>query len=293
MLVQHPGWTTYTTANGLAGNRMYFVVAAPNGTLWCGSYEGLSRFDGETWTTYPLDEHVYLLRQAGTYAASNDGLWIASGFMGREGVLQFDGETWTSYTTDDGLADNNAYAITVAPDGTVWVSTASGISRFDGETWTTFTTEDGLIDNIVHFITVAPSGMIFALTNKGISYFDGKTWATYAELETSGWKGPFVIDYEDALWFAGFKDINRLDGKGLTTYTEQDGVPDTYVTAIAVGADGTIWIGTTGNVAHFDGETWITYTVADSPPGITSIAVTPDGAVWFSTSSDGLSRYKP
>jgi ligand-binding sensor domain-containing protein len=289
-----PRWTTYTTADGLADNRVYFVVAAPNGTLWCGSYGGVSRFDGETWTTYALDEQAYLLPEPHIYAASNDSLWIANGFAGREGVLRFDGETWTTYTTDDGLVDNNAYAVTVAPDGIVWISTVSGISRFDGETWTTFTTEDGLASNAVQFVIAAPSGTIFAFTDEGISYFDGKTWTTFFKLETSNW-GLVVIDYEDALWIGGGESIYRLDRKGVTTYNMQDGVPGTFITALALGIDGAIWIGTNGGAARFDRETWSAYTTANGLAGdyVISIAVTPDGAVWFGTMSDGLSRYKP
>ena len=228
----YPGWTTYTTADGLADDHVYSVVAAPNGTLWCLSSEGVSRFDGEAWTAYALDEHIYLLPEPYTYAASNDGLWIANGFVGKEGVLRFDGETWTSYTTDDGLVDNNAHAVTIAPDGTAWISTSSGISRFDGETWTSFTTEDGLVSNAVQFVIAAPSGTIFAFTDKGVSYFDGKIWATSIEWETSYW-GLVVIDYDDALWLASGGHVYRLDRKGVATYTMQDGMPGTFITAMA------------------------------------------------------------
>ena len=289
-----PGWTTYTTADGLADDRVHSVVAAPNGTLWCLSSEGVSRFDGETWTAYALDEDVYLLPEPHTYAASNDSLWIANGFVGRQGVLRFDGETWIRYTTDDGLVDNSASTVTVTPDGMVWVSTASGISRFDGETWATFTSEDGLISNLVQFVIAAPSGTIFAFTDKGVSYFDGKIWATYIEFETSNW-GLVVIDYEDALWLSSGWRIYCLDRKGVSTYNMQDGVPGSYVTALAMGIDGAIWIGTNGGGARFDKETWSAYTTADGLADnfVTSIAVTPDGAVWFGTMSDGLSRYKP
>ena len=214
--------------------------------------------------------------------------------MGKEGVLRFDGETWTSYTTDDGLVDNNAHAVTIAPDGTAWISTSSGISRFDGETWTSFTTEDGLVSNAVQFVIAAPSGTIFAFTDKGVSYFDGKIWATSIEWETSYW-GLVVIDYDDALWLASGGHVYRLDRKGVATYTMQDGMPGTFITAMAIGIYGTIWVGTNAGAAHFDGESWIAHTTADglSDNYVTSIAVTPDGAVWFGTWSYGLSRYKP
>ena len=37
---------TYTTADGLARDRVYKIVPDPQGFLWFYTYDGLSRFDG-------------------------------------------------------------------------------------------------------------------------------------------------------------------------------------------------------------------------------------------------------
>jgi len=39
-------WTTYTTRDGLAANRVSSVTVGPDGTLWFGTAAGVSRFDG-------------------------------------------------------------------------------------------------------------------------------------------------------------------------------------------------------------------------------------------------------
>ena len=57
-------WTSYTVADGLAGNVVYSIAQAQDGTLWFGTDKGASRFDGETWRTYRhglLGSHVYAI----------------------------------------------------------------------------------------------------------------------------------------------------------------------------------------------------------------------------------------
>ena len=45
-------WRSYNVADGLAGNIVYSIAQAADGTLWFGTNRGLSRFDGSAWTNY-------------------------------------------------------------------------------------------------------------------------------------------------------------------------------------------------------------------------------------------------
>jgi ligand-binding sensor domain-containing protein len=44
-------WTRYTTDDGLASDNANCVAVAPNGDVWVGTDEGVSCFNGSTWTT--------------------------------------------------------------------------------------------------------------------------------------------------------------------------------------------------------------------------------------------------
>ncbi len=61
-------WTTYTTDDGLAGNRVDAIAVTPDGVVWFGTDGGATRLDGETLRAEPQDE------------------------------------AWTAYTAEDGLA---------------------------------------------------------------------------------------------------------------------------------------------------------------------------------------------
>ncbi len=69
-------WTTYTEADGLAGNIVYSIAQQADGTLWFGTNRGVSRFDGSNWTTIRhglVGQHVYSI------ALADDGsAWIAT-----------------------------------------------------------------------------------------------------------------------------------------------------------------------------------------------------------------------
>ena len=67
--------------------------------------EGVSEFNGTTWTNYTAEDGL----------ADNGVNSIAIDAQGNKwfgtsaGVSKFDGTTWTTYTTADGLEDNNVY----------------------------------------------------------------------------------------------------------------------------------------------------------------------------------------
>ena len=92
-------WTHYTTASGLPGRIGTTVVAAPDGSVWVGSWD--------------------------------------IGSISGGGVARFDGTQWTHFTADDGLLDSSA-EVAIGADGTIWAIHDNGVSRYEGLGWTTF-----------------------------------------------------------------------------------------------------------------------------------------------------------
>ncbi len=83
-------WHNYSIKDGLAGNVVYSIAEADDGTFWFGTNRGLSRFDGERWHSYGrqdglLSEHVYAIA-----LLPGDEVWAGT----RGGVTRFGrGET--------------------------------------------------------------------------------------------------------------------------------------------------------------------------------------------------------
>jgi len=77
-------------------------------------------------------------------------------------------------------------------------------------------------------------------------------------------------------------------------WTQQHGLPQDTIRAIAQTADGYLWLGTDEGLARFDGYEFVSFTKAngDLPANsITALAATADGSLWIGT-SNGLAQYR-
>lgn len=233
-------WKTYFPMHGLADYWVYSFAEQSDGTLWIGTWAGLSRFNPEKQEFHNylhelVNEWVY-----GLAVDSKDQVWI-----GTEGGLNmFNGKTWKTWTHKDGLGAGNeqnlpisnntglgtrarhdlsvmaegqqtynpnyVFDLIVAQDDSIWLGTwGGGISHFDGKSWASYTVKDGLAGNIVYCVEQDVNGGLWFGTNGGLSYFDGKNWFTF---------------------------------------TPADGLPDNNIYSIAPADNGKVWVGSRSGV---------------------------------------------
>lgn len=60
------GWTSFNTANGLAGNVVYSLAQDPDGSIWFGTNHGVSNYDGKRFVNYTradglLGDNIYAI----------------------------------------------------------------------------------------------------------------------------------------------------------------------------------------------------------------------------------------
>ncbi|MBR1635999.1 MAG: response regulator [Lachnospiraceae bacterium] len=116
------------------------------------------------------------------------------------------------YNASNGLPTSDANCILAASDGYIWIGGYGGVIRYDGSTFERQDASEGLAN--------------------GNTLFEDSTGRLWVGTNDTG----FVI----------------LEGNKSTHYTYKDGLPSSSVHAFAEGADGTIYIGTTGGVAYMD-----------------------------------------
>jgi ligand-binding sensor domain-containing protein len=267
-----------------------------NGTLWCGTNGGLSKFDATHWVTYILRENKnnsFHNRVQSIDFDENGNIWMGTN---RGGVYKFDGVNWTNYNTTSGLAYKDVRSIDVLNKNNIWAGTLDGVSHFDGENWITFKTTDGLINNAVLSLAVEQNGDIWCGTDAGISRFDGLKWESFDTVEDVAI--PEIIsnisfDKEGNKYFGTWgSGALKYNGNEWTRYDTSDGLVSDYILATAVDSTGVIWFGGyLGVDASYD-TTWITYTMeeglADSM--VWSMYVDADNNKWFGT-NNGLTGY--
>ena len=304
-------WTTYTTADGLATNTILWegLLQARDGTLWAGFWSsfadtlgtqsGISRFDGETWTTIEVPVGSPRPPIMDIHQASDGALWFTTW---GHGVLRFDRSGWTRYTAEDGLAGNWAGQIVESRDGSLWVGFGGGvegISRFDGKGWRTYTVRDGLSEGVTFGnLWQTEDGTVWAGSGgRGgvLCRFDGERWKPYAPEEIPQVSGNVggVPMRDGAVWIYDWRAEKAFRFDPVSTrWTVYEGI----LSAGRIGAGRSggapdlifsfgdeMWFGGNQGAVRYDGRTWTRFTAADGliDGPVLTILKDRDGALWF------------
>jgi len=297
------GWRTFTTADGLANTSVSTVLEDRSESIWFGTQDGVSRYDGLTWRAFTkadglVDNYVTSIvedRSGNLWFGTLRGVSRYDGFAWRTftiadglgadfvvfmledhsgnlwfgmqsgGVSRYDGSAWRTFTATDGLVSNNVYSGIEDRSGNLWFGTSEGVSRYDGSAWRTFTTFDGLGDNHVHSIVEDRSGNLWFGTDMGVSRYDGSAWRTFTTVDGLVDNGihSMVEDRSGNLWFGTRLGVSRYDGRAWRTFTTADGLVDNYVLSVKEDHSGNLWFGTPRNVSRYDGSGWRTFTTGD------------------------------
>jgi ligand-binding sensor domain-containing protein len=145
-------WQKYTTVDSLIDNDARSIAIDKNGTVWCGTIGGISRYDRKKWGSFTTSDtdslsgnfinDILIDDQAGE-------IWFATN---GNGVSRYNKGRWRApFSIKHGLADNrvNALLKTKNPAG-IWFGTSNGASfRSANGTWTTVKRQHGLGENHV------------------------------------------------------------------------------------------------------------------------------------------------
>ncbi|HKQ74642.1 MAG TPA: two-component regulator propeller domain-containing protein, partial [Blastocatellia bacterium] len=212
---------SYTTAEGLAHNSVNRIVKDSRGFLWFCTGEGLSRFDGYTFTNYGVDQGLPH-RSVNDFLETRGGeFWLATA----GGLVRFNPQ--------GAPAPRVVYAkeaVTPAPMFTVVVpadedryarATTALLERRDGAVW---------CGTMKRLYRLERRGGRFELlpVDNGI-----------------GESLDLLEDRHGSLWVASFHGLfrHRPDG-GTEQYTKRDGLPDNNIHDLLEDHQGRLWVGT-------------------------------------------------
>lgn len=301
--VQAQSFTNYTTADGLINNTVNCLAVDANDNLWFGTQEGISFFDGTTWTNYDVNSHPDLVNNTiRAIAIDSDGnLWFGTDF----GLSKYDGNTWTTYVEADGLADNRVRYINQSPNGDMWFANNDGMSVFDGTSWTSYKMEDGLPFGGTSFVTFDEAGIAYMGTGLGGVYiFDGTSFTAVTEEEglLNDKIGSIAIDEDNNKWIGTSEGITVLDEnndfklnhKFIFELPEPDSINP--IEDIQIASDGRVWVGvyidylvTEGGVSMLEtpNASWVDYEVEDGlvGPVVRRLDIDSQDNVWVATST--------
>lgn len=314
-------WRVYDAAHyKMNGNRVHEIAIAPDGAIWFATEgRGVTRLsaDERELRTYTIDRNIKERVSAIAFDARYEGAWfgtddgallsfvndtilgtieIQPGAVIADMVIAPDGDTWASvfgygavcvsgeyvtwYRQGDPLPGAQVWDIVVAPDNALWFATEGGMARY--------VSPKPLAGAPRPTPTPCPTVIAGAAASRHWTAFTNANYVL-----------DLAFDGEGRLWMVGTGGAVRweADLSRYVKYTQDDGLWETQLNAVAVAPDGAVWFGSQLGLTRFDGETWQTFGGevglghADSGVYVVYDIVTgPDGALWCGTAG-GVSRF--
>jgi hypothetical protein len=188
------------------------------GNKWIGTFGGLAKFDGSSWTIYSISNSGLPSNYVLSLAIDAQGnKWIGT----YSGLAKFDGSSWTIYNkSNSGLPSNDVLSLAIDVQEKKWIGTYSGgLAKFDGTNWTVYNSSNSsLPDNNVRSLAIDVLG------NKWIGTFRGGL-AVYRKGGVSDDVMTSVEDWRERRPAKTIDDIifsinpNPLSNEGEISYT--------------------------------------------------------------------------
>jgi signal transduction histidine kinase/ligand-binding sensor domain-containing protein len=296
LLRLHGGQLT-PIVQGLPDQKINALVAGEDNTLWIGTDDGVSRWNGVAVTRTGVPAALAHVEALAMLRDRDDSVWIgtASGALlrvNRSGVASVDPE--------DRVPRGAVTAIFEDRDRNLWIGTNRGIERLRDGVFTTYSTAQGLppgSSGAIHVdidrVWVAPvAGGLYTIRNRQVTPVQAGGLAADVIYSISG-------DGDD-VWFArqrgGLTRLHRTaDGFEARTFTRVDGLSQDSVYAVYKARDGAVWAGTlSGGLNRLADGRFTTFTMEDGLPSNTIAAITESagGTIWVAT-PNGASQQQP
>ncbi len=301
---------TYTTADGLARDRIFCIVQDTRGFLWFCTAEGLSRFDGYGFTNYRTEQGLPSNAVTSFLESREHIYWIAT----TGGVVRFDpaGAGPSRFQRYSMIGDREAhtpYRLYEDSAGNIWCGTTSNRLYRLAPHDSAFRQFDLQMPNPwVTAVVVDPKGTLWVGTENGLLRREPNGATTRYALE-DGFPNEFVMamleDHAGRLWVGTRKGLVRMDAPHEThgpprmrIYTRKDGLPWARIESLLESSDGKLWVGTSEGLAEWtpdhpqDGREFQGYTIVQglSARAVGAMAEDRDGNLWVGTFGSGAMK---
>lgn len=291
----YQSWNAFGSLNGTTTTDIF---QTKDGYINIGTYEGLARFDGISFTTHKRtsDNDLSFVSVRAILEDSRGDLWIGSN---DEGLQKLSKNGSKTYTTKNGLPNNSIRCLAEDKRGNIWIGTAAGVcyitpqGHLINSNFEAGTISKGIIAKSLYCDT---AGRMWLLTanERGIFLYTEDIFRTRPEIDKFGTCFATAIcqDLKGVFWVGlgddGIICMKNGSAEKITTNTILDSVP---TTSIYSSPNGTIWFGTEKGLVVYENGIFHEYTVGElSVAKINRIICDRENNIWFATDRNGIGK---
>ncbi len=255
---------TWTRKDGLGGDNVRWLGETSDGAMWAVVKPGgVARIDpatGKIRLFGPADGLPCGTSHRG-FVDHLDRLWVATAC----GVFRNDRPSASDrfHRIDQPASlEHGAWAFAEDKQGTMWITNPDGLWRLSEGRWRQYRKADGLLSDNPYIPVIAPDGALWLhhRFDAGIERveFSGDRivrstpvlLADASSVEVTAFHG---FDAFGRLWRGSANGVSVLDGGSWRYLSTEDGLiwNDTDGEAFWADPDGSVWIGTSGGLAHY------------------------------------------
>ena len=288
---------TWGIEEGLPNNTISSLAQTPDGYLWCGTYDGLVRFDGVRFVRMGPDDPSQQANRIQCLLVDRRGqLWLGTDGAG---IFRFDGSQFTAVSQQPDLALSSVRCLEEDKTGDLWFGTRIGIGRLHDGAATWFT-------NTARFANAAKSTWNFLFDREdrlwiadwnGLKVFRGGRFESV--VPRTELRPPVRALYRDSagLLWAGMmgQALVRDQSNHWNLVDDQGQFGEAEVTAFCQTRSGQFWVGTRKALFRKDRDRWIAFMARKglSSSEVRALFEDREGNLWIGTGAGGLARIKP
>ena len=239
------GHRAWHTEDGLPQSTVQAIAQTRDGYIWIGTQDGLTRFDGVTFTKF--GEKSTPIRDAFVFAFAvdrHDTLWI--GASDAHPLITYQHGSFT-YIDLAAVHVHDVFSLAVANDGSIWMGTNNGVvQRSENGTLRQWTEKEGLPSPTVRRIFIDRSGSVWAGTEHGLTRIvDGRVIPAGRQIGLPA--GAVRALYEDSrgrLWIGMSEGAYCVSDGVARARPELADIATAFVSSILEDGRHTLWFGT-------------------------------------------------
>lgn len=284
----------YNNSNGLPTSEANAIVQAENGFIYIGSYSGLIRYDGVSFTRF--DSSTGITSVVSLFEDSRRRLWIGTN---DSGLAVYENGEFTFYDKSSGLASLSVRSVTEDADGNIVFGTTEGLGYVDNNGSAHMLSDPVTGTKYLKRLTRGTDGVIYGCTLDGAGFRLEKLTVTHSfdSSDIGGGLAACVVpspENDGTVWI-GTDGSTVIRGKitekmkGFSTYSVSPGV---NINSVSAGAPGELWICSDSGIGVLntaDGK----YSAYGSSPmnnSVENMMVDHEGNFWFVSSRQGVMK---